>query len=246
MGGLEYVLAASDETIGDWIQEHTYKVVSLAPNIFMHVNKYIQMHVGKNLINWFFKPFMNFIGKFKLEPFCMDLTFISLPIIKYWNLNDKYLQHLLPGFNMRIGVDDIDAFETHANHYSSGTSLRNLWHAFQWMKQSEDDLKLYKYDFGTAENMERYNQATPPSYAIEKIKADITIIGATVDHYSPLEGLIEFNKITGDNVKLVVFEDWGHVTFIIPLHHEKLFKVFDEVFNYEIPNISFEEDQVLD
>lgn len=230
MGGLEYIVAAADDEIGNWIQEHSNKVVLQAPNILMQYQTDIKMKFVGNYIVTFGQQLWDFLGEYS-SPVIPFPEFLSVPLIKFWIYDERYIQHIFPGGNLRNDWDCLECLKVLLYHYDSGTSMRQFYHIFQHQRTSTDDRQLYKYDFGEKENWERYNQATPPAYDFSRIRNELIILGSTFDQISPLEGLIEFDKITGANIKLIVKENWSHLAFIIPKFPGELFKIYDETFN---------------
>ncbi|XP_011860682.1 PREDICTED: lipase 3-like isoform X2 [Vollenhovia emeryi] len=76
------------------------------------------------------------------------------------------------------------------SYYPAGTSIQTFDHYYQNLRKNE----FRMYDYGVAENYERYKQKKPPSYDLKKITAPTVLIYSDNDNIVPEENVLELSK----------------------------------------------------
>ncbi|XP_010225176.1 PREDICTED: lipase member N-like [Tinamus guttatus] len=117
------------------------------------------------------------------------------------------LAYIAGGRTGNLNASRIDVYVTHC---PAGTSVQNILHWHQLILAN----RFQAYDYGTKENMKKYNQATPPAYEIEKINTPIALWSGGRDKFADPNDMGRLlprikNLIYYDN-----FPDWGHLDFI--------------------------------
>ncbi len=111
--------------------------------------------------------------------------------------------------------DDKEKLGVFLAHFPSGTSLKDLTHFAQAVR----DKTFAQFDYGKSKNIQTYGQEKPPSYDLTKIRNKICLfVGkndrlATVADNRILKDLLEK---TGKLVWYQELEKMGHLTFFFP------------------------------
>ncbi|XP_060097268.1 lysosomal acid lipase/cholesteryl ester hydrolase-like [Heteronotia binoei] len=131
----------------------------------------------------------------------------------------KICNHL-PGFCARtisyicgsnIPNWNLSRMDMYVAHSPAGTSLQNLLH---W-RQMFFEKQFKAYDYGSQEqNMQKYNQATPPVYKIEDIKIPIELWTAGCDLFINLEDVAVLRHRISNLVGEHHIPEWHHLDFI--------------------------------
>ncbi|NXC45973.1 LIPM Lipase, partial [Penelope pileata] len=100
--------------------------------------------------------------------------------------------------------------DVYVGHYPAGTSVQNGIHWHQVVHAG----RFQAYDYGTKENMKKYNQATPPAYQIEKISTPIAIWSGGLDKFGDPKDMAKLLPRISNLCYYKNFPDWGHLDFI--------------------------------
>ncbi|NXH16817.1 LICH hydrolase, partial [Bucco capensis] len=100
--------------------------------------------------------------------------------------------------------------DTYAAHYPAGTSVQNAihWHQVIYADQFQ------AYDYGSKENMKKYNQSTPPVYKIEKISTPIAVWSGGRDKFADPKDIARLLSRITNLIYHEHFPAWGHLDFI--------------------------------
>jgi len=124
-------------------------------------------------------------------------------------------------------ADDTIKRITYLSHYPSGASLKSISH----MAQSIRSKSFAFYDYGTAENIKRYKQPTPPSHDLSSIKnLKFCIFAGTSDKMASFLDAIWIKEKLENAGVLALFlpvSNFGHLTFFIPQD----FSLFNDMLN---------------
>jgi len=92
------------------------------------------------------------------------------------------------------------------------TSAKNVIH---WA-QSIQTGKFQKYDYGTAGNMQHYNQPTPPQYELSNFPTNLPTVlywGGNDGLADPIDVQLLIQKLPKNNVKVFEQTDFGHMDY---------------------------------
>jgi pimeloyl-ACP methyl ester carboxylesterase len=123
------------------------------------------------------------------------------------------------------GVDNTARFPVILAHEPGGTSVMNMMHWQQMVQYPA--YYMQKFDYGTAENMQVYGQATPPRYDLSQIRAPIAAYFGVYDELAdPIDGawLISQLKANTQIPGLHIVDNlaFGHLTFMWGLNMDYL------------------------
>ncbi|XP_070610305.1 lysosomal acid lipase/cholesteryl ester hydrolase-like [Erythrolamprus reginae] len=109
-----------------------------------------------------------------------------------------------PNFNM-------SRMDMYVAHSPAGTSIQNLLH---W-KQIYNEKEFQAYDYGTKEdNMEKYNQATPPVYKIEDIKIPFALWSGGNDLFVNIKDIQALIARLRNVIYHQHVPEWQHLDYI--------------------------------
>ncbi|NWR66660.1 LIPM Lipase, partial [Bucorvus abyssinicus] len=110
----------------------------------------------------------------------------------------------------RIQNLNTSRMDTYVAHLPAGTSVQNFihWHQVIWADQFQ------AYDYGSKENMKKYNQSTPPAYKIEKINTPIAVWSAGLDKGADPKDMARLLPRITNLIYHEHFPAWGHLDFI--------------------------------
>ncbi|KAM7102935.1 lysosomal acid lipase/cholesteryl ester hydrolase-like [Ciconia maguari] len=100
--------------------------------------------------------------------------------------------------------------DTYVGHSPAGTSVQNIIH---WHQITHAD-QFQAYDYGSKENMKKYNQSTPPAYKIEKISTPIAVWSAGHDKFADPKDVAKLLPRITNLIYHEHFPAWGHLDFI--------------------------------
>ncbi|XP_053609806.1 lipase 1-like [Plodia interpunctella] len=102
------------------------------------------------------------------------------------------------------------------NHYPTGTSRKNAKHLLQVAQKREF---LY-YDYGTIENLAKYNSIVPPKYDLGKVTMKVALISGKNDRLSTLKDVKILRKQLPNLVdyKVLDYPYFNHMDFIWAKH----------------------------
>ncbi|KAM6130492.1 lysosomal acid lipase/cholesteryl ester hydrolase-like [Phoenicopterus ruber ruber] len=110
----------------------------------------------------------------------------------------------------RIQSLNTSRIDTYVGHYPAGTSVQNIIH---WHQLTRAD-QFQAYDYGSKENMKKYNQSTPPVYEIEKISTPIAVWSGGIDKFADPKDTAKLLPRITNLIYHEHFPSWGHLSFI--------------------------------
>ncbi|XP_042644869.1 lysosomal acid lipase/cholesteryl ester hydrolase [Tyto alba] len=110
----------------------------------------------------------------------------------------------------RIQNLNMSRIDTYIGHYPAGISVQNFIH---WHQLTRAD-RFQAYDYGSKENMKKYNQSTPPAYKIEKIGIPIAVWSGGRDKFADPKDMAKLLPRIANLIYLEHFPAWGHLDFI--------------------------------
>ncbi|NXY14311.1 LIPM Lipase, partial [Atrichornis clamosus] len=100
--------------------------------------------------------------------------------------------------------------DAYVGHYPAGTSVQNVIHWHQIIRADQ----FQAYDYGSKENMKKYNQTAPPVYKIEEIKIPTAVWSGGQDKFADPKDMA---RLLPQITNLIYHEHlpaWGHMDFI--------------------------------
>ncbi|XP_026706835.1 lysosomal acid lipase/cholesteryl ester hydrolase-like [Athene cunicularia] len=110
----------------------------------------------------------------------------------------------------RIENLNTSRIDTYIGHYPAGTSVQNAIHWHQLTRAGQ----FQAYDYGSKENMKKYNQSTPPTYTIEKIGTPIAVWSGGQDKFADPKDMANLLSRIPNLIYHEHFPAWGHLDFI--------------------------------
>ncbi|KFU91421.1 Lysosomal acid lipase/cholesteryl ester hydrolase, partial [Chaetura pelagica] len=135
----------------------------------------------------------------------------------------RSLTALIPTFVMLSLQSRID---TYVGHSPAGSSVQNAlhWHQISYAGQFQ------AYDYGSKENIRKYNQSTPPVYQIEKINIPTAVWSGGRDKFADPKDMAKLLPQITNLIYHDHFPAWGHLDFIWGLDAtEKMYKKIIEI-----------------
>ncbi|XP_032857661.2 lysosomal acid lipase/cholesteryl ester hydrolase isoform X2 [Tyto alba] len=133
------------------------------------------------------------------------------PVTQFCTDLDKFCGHVLcyiAGGNIKnLNTSRID---TYVGHSPAGTSVQNIIH---WRQIRRAD-RFQAYDYGSKENMKKYNQSTPLAYKIEKIGIPIAVWSGGEDKFADPKDMAKLLPRITNLIYHEHFPAWGHLDFI--------------------------------
>jgi len=133
----------------------------------------------------------------------------------------KLAPHLCVGleegfFDWNNEIDNASRYPDKETHGPSGSGWRNLIHYGQIIKAKQ----FQRYDFGSAENMKKYNSATPPKYDLSAIPLKMALMSGDVDALgdpTDVKWLKDESQsgLRTDLIKLELEYHYGHNSFMM-------------------------------
>ncbi|NXM84604.1 LICH hydrolase, partial [Oenanthe oenanthe] len=140
-----------------------------------------------------------------------QIGFLKGPVTQLCTSLDKFCAHVLcyiaGGSVKNINTSRVDMY---VGHSPAGTSVQNMFH---WRQLAFTE-QFQAYDYGSKENMKKYNQTAPPVYKIEEIKIPTAVWSGGQDTFADPKDMARLlpritNLIYHENVPA-----WGHLDFI--------------------------------
>ncbi|NXL91919.1 LIPM Lipase, partial [Alectura lathami] len=100
--------------------------------------------------------------------------------------------------------------DVYVGHSPAGTSVQNIIH---WSQIAHAD-RFQAYDYGSKENMKKYNQATPPEYKVEEISTPIAVWSGGIDKFADPKDTARMLSRISNLYYHEHLPDWGHLDFI--------------------------------
>ncbi|KAM6265924.1 gastric triacylglycerol lipase-like [Porphyrio hochstetteri] len=156
-----------------------------------------------------------------------QIRFLKGPVTQLCTSLDKFCGHILcyiaGGSVKNLNTSRID---TYVGHSPAGTSVQNIIH---WLQLTHTE-HLQAYDYGSKENMKKYNQSTPPVYKIEKIRTPIAVWSGGNDKFADPKDMAELLPRISNLIYHEHFPAWGHLDFIWGLDAtEKMYRKIIEL-----------------
>ncbi|RMC11567.1 hypothetical protein DUI87_11687 [Hirundo rustica rustica] len=100
--------------------------------------------------------------------------------------------------------------DMYVGHSPAGTSVQDIFH---WQQLAHTD-QFQAYDYGSKENMKKYNQTAPPVYKIEEIKIPTAVWSGGQDTFADPEDMARLLPRITNLIYHENFPAWGHLDFI--------------------------------
>ncbi|NXW81836.1 LICH hydrolase, partial [Alopecoenas beccarii] len=111
-------------------------------------------------------------------------------------------------------------------HHPAGTSVQNFIH---WHQMAYAD-QFQAYDYGSKENMKKYNQSTPPAYKIEKTSTPVALWSGGEDKLADTKDMAKLLSRITNLIYHEHFPAWGHLDFVWGLDAtEKMYRKIVEL-----------------
>ncbi|XP_015722333.1 lysosomal acid lipase/cholesteryl ester hydrolase-like [Coturnix japonica] len=140
-----------------------------------------------------------------------QIGFMQGPVTQMCANSDKFcgkvLCYIAGGDIENLNTSRIDVY---VGHSPAGTSAQNIIH---WHQVFYAD-RFQAYDYGSKENMKKYNQTTPPAYEIEKISTPIAVWSGGQDKFADFRDMAKLLSRINNLCYHKHFPDWGHLDFI--------------------------------
>ncbi|KAM6415708.1 lysosomal acid lipase/cholesteryl ester hydrolase-like [Rhynochetos jubatus] len=105
---------------------------------------------------------------------------------------------------------NMSRIDTYVGHSPAGTSVQNVIHWHQLIRADQ----FQAYDYGSKENVKKYNQSTPPVYKIEKINTPIAVWSGGRDKFADPKDMARLLPRISNLIYHEHFPSWGHLDFI--------------------------------
>ncbi|NXI28424.1 LIPM Lipase, partial [Sterrhoptilus dennistouni] len=140
-----------------------------------------------------------------------QIEFLKGPVTQFCTSLDKFCTHVLcyiaGGSVKNINMSRVDVY---VGHSPAGTSAQNIFH---WRQLTHTD-QFQAYDYGSKENLKKYNQTAPPVYKIEEIKTPIAVWSGGQDTFADPKDMAKLLSRITNLIYHDHFPTWGHLDFI--------------------------------
>ncbi|OWK58178.1 Lipase member M [Lonchura striata] len=140
-----------------------------------------------------------------------QIEFLKGPVTQLCTSLDRFCAHVLcyiaGGSVKNINTSRVDMY---VGHSPAGTSAHNIFH---WRQLAHTD-RFQAYDYGSKENMKKYNQTAPPEYKIEEIKIPIAVWSGGQDKFADPTDMARLLPRITNLIYHENFPAWGHLDFI--------------------------------
>lgn len=140
-----------------------------------------------------------------------QIGFLKGPVTQFCTSLDKFCARVLcyiAGGNIKnINTSRVDVY---VGHSPAGTSVQNIFH---WRQLAHKE-QFQAYDYGSKENMKKYNQTAPPVYKIEEIKIPIAVWSGGQDTFADPKDMARLLPRITNLIYHENFPAWGHLDFI--------------------------------
>ncbi|XP_041317171.1 lysosomal acid lipase/cholesteryl ester hydrolase-like [Pyrgilauda ruficollis] len=140
-----------------------------------------------------------------------QIEFLKGPVTQFCTSLDKFCAHVLcyiaGGSVKNINASRVDMY---VGHSPAGTSVHNIFH---WRQLAHTD-RFQAYDYGSKENMKKYNQTAPPEYKIEEIKTPTAVWSGGQDTFADPRDMARLLPRITNLIYHENFPAWGHLDFI--------------------------------
>ena len=143
--------------------------------LFQHAKKIkpLKAFINNPIIEAMSDFFIQFGGEFIIPEFYKN-SLVNAVCSRFKSFCDKGFETILEFVaNVDPKVDYMKRSEVFMTHYPGGTSMKNLIHWYQIMKNEE--AVLTKFDYGKEENIKRYEHEKPDIYDFNNIGDEISI-----------------------------------------------------------------------
>ncbi|KFV65216.1 Lysosomal acid lipase/cholesteryl ester hydrolase, partial [Dryobates pubescens] len=223
-----YYVGHSEGTTAGFIAFSTYPELAKRVKLFSALGPVIiGTHATSPLVNIARLPEPLIRVRFGCKGALHQVGFLKGPVTQLCTSLDKLCGHILiyiaGGSIKNVNTSRIDVY---VGHSPAGTSVQNIIH---WHQLTHGH-RFYAYDYGSKENMKKYNQSTPPEYKIEKINTPIAVWSAGDDKFADPKDMAELLPRITNLIYHEHFPAWGHLDFIWGLDAtEKMYRKIIEL-----------------
>lgn len=219
-GASQMLAAMSDPEIQHTVLPYVDTFHAIAPAVYLTNTEVLSFRLAK-WFYWFLYPGRLFIGLRHLELGDCDYDPQSIDIHRKSCTGSSTSCNHFWFTDLHRETVNYENYGHFALANPSGMSMHSVQHYAQFITQPKDGRTFQKYDYGTDINLAKYNQSSPPVYALDQIKARIRLYIGQGDLLTHIDdsSLIAENLKSAD-VKVRVFEKWGHLSFVLPKPEE--------------------------
>ncbi|KFO71007.1 Lysosomal acid lipase/cholesteryl ester hydrolase, partial [Cuculus canorus] len=140
-----------------------------------------------------------------------QIPLLKRPVAEFCASLDKFCGHVLcyiaGGSVKNLNTSRTDIY---ASHSPAGTSVQDIIHWHQILYAD----RFQAYDYGSKENMKKYNQTAPPTYEIEKIRIPTAAWSGGEDKFADPKDMARLLPRITNLIYHEHFPTWGHLDFI--------------------------------
>ncbi|NXM71808.1 LICH hydrolase, partial [Serilophus lunatus] len=140
-----------------------------------------------------------------------QIGFLKGPVTQLCTTLDKFcafvLDYIAGGSIKNLNTSRTDVY---VGHSPAGTSVQNIIH---WQQLAHTD-QFQAYDYGSKENMKKYNQTAPPVYKIEEIRVPTAVWSGGQDTFADPKDMARLLPRITNLFYHEHLPAWGHLDFL--------------------------------
>lgn len=158
-GASQFLVAAQDSHVGDWVQESVDLFLALSPDAYLG-----------NTDSYALQSLLEYTTVVQAFPSGTQSALASDTV-----LGAEHDLCIAPGGYLCTlamaavfgsgGLDSAVSIKAYLEHFPAGTSAKDMVHVSQLIKSQQ----FQRFDYGTAGNLERYGSQNPPAYDMSKL-----------------------------------------------------------------------------
>ncbi|NWR05846.1 LIPM Lipase, partial [Paradoxornis webbianus] len=207
-----YYIGHSEGSAAGFIAFYTYPELAKRVKVFFALGPVIVCpHATSPLVKMLKLPVPLLRLVFGCKGVAHQIEFLKGPVTQLCTSLDKFCTHVLcyiaGGSVKNINMSRVDVY---VGHSPAGTSAHNIFH---WRQLAHTD-QFQAYDYGSKENLKKYNQTAPPVYKIEEIKTPIAVWSGGQDTFADPKDMAKLLPRITNLIYHEHFPTWGHLDFI--------------------------------
>lgn len=206
------------------INDKVIKFLAISPVIYLNKLEERKKHMmpeGK----LFFKLLHLFGAKEIFQSDCVERIksfYIVQKVCKYMNFMCKLSIDMLDDDAYKY--IDMKHMDYYLKYYPSGSSLRQFQHFLQLSELKNDNLKLFKFDYGK-HNINHYGTKDVPHYNLNNIRIPVVLYSGYQDNLAVIESIEQvikdYNKL--NVINFYKYYNFGHTSIFWALDNTLLF-----------------------
>ncbi|NXV08126.1 LIPM Lipase, partial [Cettia cetti] len=207
-----YYIGHSEGSAAGFIAFYTYPELAKRVKVFFALAPVtVVLHATSPLIKMIKtpKPLLRLVLGCKGAAHQID--FLKGPVTQFCTSLDKFCAHILcyiaGGSVKNINTSRVDMY---VGHSPAGTSVQDIFH---WRQLIYTD-QFQAHDYGSKENLKKYNQTAPPVYKIEEIKVPTAVWSGGQDKFADPKDMARLLPRISNLIYHEDFPAWGHLDFI--------------------------------